>query len=172
MNKILINKTTGQIIEILGVNRNTETVTYQIYDNGINLSLGKVSMIKSIVFNPTIVCSIPRTYTEFMEYIGVETVKAMHPTFEESEDLINWCRPIGSTDEPTTIRVLIPNDLMAKEIFTGSPLDQLVQAMSVYKEWCTRGELSLVQYLVELLPEHKYILDSYVSQGVIIDYKV
>lgn len=172
MNRILINKTTGQILEVLAVNGAYGTVTCQLYDNGIYLKLGKVTKIDAIAFNPTVTCPTPMNYAEFMEYIGVETAKAFYAGFVEEEDLVNWCKPMGSTDSPTTIRVLIPNELMAKEVFTGSPLDQLIQGMSIYKEWCTRGELSIVQYLVELLPEHKYVLDAYSDKGVIVEYRV
>jgi hypothetical protein len=90
----------------------------------------------------------------------------------ESIEPSNWVYATGSTGLETMVRILIPADLIGKEMFTGSPIDQLIQAMSPLAPWTTRGANSIVQYLEELLPEHKSLLESYNNDGIIIEYKL
>ena len=170
--KTLINTTTGQIITIDKVMRSEESVKYTLYDNGIDLRNGKKHAESILPLDMTLVPSIPMNQADYHEYVSIVAIKAVHANFVESNDIINWCIPVGSTLLPTTIRVLVPFFTIGKRIYTGEPIDVLLQAMSYLTTWTSRGNTSVVQYLEELLPEHQAILEAYASDGIVIEYKV
>jgi len=170
--KTLINTTTGQIITIDKVMRSEESVKYTLYDNGIDLNNVKKYSEAIIPIDMNLVPPIPMNQASYHEYVSIVAIKAVHANFVEADDTVNWCIPIGSTTNPTTVRVLVPFFTIGKRIYTGEPIDILLQAMSYLTTWTSRGNSSVVQYLEELLPEHQAILEAYASDGIVIDYKV
>jgi hypothetical protein len=170
--KTLINTTTGQIITIDKVLRSEESLKYTLYDNGIDLKNGKKYSEAILPLDMTATPPTPMNLADYMDYVSVIAVQLVYPTFVESEDTINWCIPVGSTLLPTTLRVLVPFFTIGKRIYTGEPIDILLQAMSYLTTWTSRGNSSVVQYLEELLPEHQAILEAYASDGIVIEYKV
>ena len=170
--KTLINTTTGQVITIDKVLHSEESMKYTLYDNGIDLKNGKKYLEAVLPLDMTATPPTPMNLAAYMDYVSVIAVKLVYPTFDESEDTVNWCIPIGSASNATTLRVLVPFFTIGKRIYTGEPIDVLLQAMSYLTTWTSRGNDSVVQYLEELLPEHLAILQAYESDGVKIDYKV
>lgn len=171
MNKILINKTTGQVINVVKIMRTEDSILYHLYDNGIDFMNNKPLKSETVKFDTTAVPETPMNFSELTDFLGVKTVQAMYSGFEISDEGLNWVHEVGSTGEKTTIRVFLPHELLGKIFGDGSPLDQLVQAMKVFKPWVVSGDRGNVQYLIELLPEHRVLLEMYSSQGVIIQDK-
>jgi hypothetical protein len=167
--KALINNTTGEILQYFKVLRSEQKVVYRLYANGLLYNQQIAKEDGMLPLNLETVCPNPSTYDQFMEYIGVETLKQSFQGFTESEE--NWVFETGSTGLTTTVRVFIPSDLFTKVMYTGEPLDLLIQAMSPLKDWTTRNDAGIVQYLEELLPEHRGLLEMYVEQGVLIEDK-
>ena len=169
--KTLINTTTGQVITIDKVLRSEESMKYTLYDNGIDLKNGKKYSEAILPLDMSATPPTPMNLASYMDYVSVIAVQLVHPTFVVSEDTVNWCIPIGSASGQTTLRVLVPFFTIGKRIYTGEPIDILLQAMSYLTAWTSRGNDSVVQYLEELLPEHLAILKAYESDGVIIENK-
>lgn len=177
--KTLINNTTGEILQYFKVLRSEQKVVYKIYSNGLlynqqtvkedglmPINFG-IQFDTPISFNPGVTSEA--IYNNTMEFLGLATLKQASPGFVESEN--NWIFETGSTGNSTTVRVFIPSDLFAKVMYTGEPLDLLIQAMSPLKDWTTRNDSGIVQYLEELLPEHKAIIEMYAEYDVLIEYK-
>jgi len=167
--KTLINNTTGEILQYFKVLRSEQKVVYKLYTNGLLYNQQIAKEDGMLPLDLSVVCPTAVNYDQFMEYIGVETLKQYFPGFTESEE--NWIFVTGSTGLATTVRVFIPSDLFAKVMYTGEPLDLLIQAMSPLKDWTTRNDSGIVQYLEELLPEHIALLEMYSAQGVLIENK-
>lgn len=167
--KTLINNTTGEILQYFKVLRSEQKVVYKLYSNGLLYNQQIAKEDGMLPLNLAVVCPNPSNYEQFMEYIGVETLKQNFTGFTESEE--NWIFATGSTGLATTVRVFIPSDLFAKTMYTGEPLDLLIQAMSPLKDWTTRNNSGIVQYLEELMPEHRSLLEMYSILGVIIEDK-
>lgn len=170
--KILINKNSGQVLTVNKILRSDDKVMFTLYDNFILYQQGKFLLDSYLPINKNIVPTELLSWDAYLEYIAVNTILAEYINFVTLDDNQGWCRSTGSDGEPTTLRVMLPYDLVAKETNTDSPLDQLVKGMAQLSPWLTRGEKSGVQYLQFLLPEHKTILESYSYYGVVIDNKI
>jgi len=170
--KKLINKTSGQVIEITKIMRSEDKVVYNIYDNDICYIQNIILVTKLVSINLDILSISGLTYSEYLEYIALETIKSIHSEFIESEEITNWTIETSSNGNPTTVRILIPLELVGKVTNTGNALDLLIQKMTPFSNWVTRGEKSSVQYLEFLLPEDETILDSYSDSGVVINRKI
>lgn len=167
----LINLTTGQVLLFKKTMKSEDKLAYTLYDNGIDYTRGVFLEDTFMLLDKTIVPTELLAYTEYLDYIGLTTLKNAFPDFIETENPDQWIKETGSTDLPTTVRVLLPNEFIGKQLYTGSLIDQLIQAMSPLSLWATRGDKAIVQYLEELLPEHEAILNGYAVQGVIIEKK-
>ena len=164
----LINNQTGQVLEYVKTMRSEQKTVYKLYANGILYKNRVMQTNDMVALNLEIL--IPESnYTQFHERLGVESLKQSFTGFTEQEN--DWIFETGSTGMPTTVRVFIPSDLFAKTMYTGNYLDMLIQAMSPLKDFTTRNEAGIVQYLEELLPEHKAIIEMYADFGVLIEYK-
>ena len=153
----LINNQTGQVLEYIKTMRSEQKAVYKLYANGILYKNGIAQVNDMIALTPETVALL----LEFLQGISIESLKQSFIGFTESEN--DWIHETGSTGNPTTVRVFIPSDLFAKVMYTGEPLDMLIQAMSPLKDFTTRNDAGIVQYLEELLPEHRALLEMYVD---------
>ena len=158
---MLINKQTGQIIKYSSRYLSGGKVEIELFDNGIDFENMIVLKTDSLQVLRNIEPDKPLTLVDLENYSIIETIIQVYPGFELSDDQRNWVFQTGSTGELTTIRILMPHETLAKSFGTGDALDQLTEAMKPLTQWSVRGEKSSVQYLEELLPEHRAILEMY-----------
>jgi hypothetical protein len=81
--------------------------------------------------------------------------------FEISTDVKNWTVIKGSTGIDTTIRVFIPANVLVQVLNTGNDLDLLIKSMEPLASFAVRDISGSMQYLEELHPEHRAILEQY-----------
>ena len=184
--KQLNNKITGEIITF---HKSSETgIYYTIFENSIFLKDDKFGIskridaidkltefAKNLFQNPTI------SVNEVIELATLIKIIEVEPGYEISEDSQNWYISIGSTGEPTNLRLLIPNKaydsaLRAKNNETDFyyPLWLVIAfgTETIDAKFSQITYNSIVLYLLELLPEHEAILKMYENDGVIIEFKL
>ena len=161
----LNNTSTGQIIRLAKVS-NTG-IAYDLYQNGLITSGERLAVSDTI--DESYVPDVTMSINDLKEYLAYEILATKHTGFEESDDVKNWCIEKGSTGIDTTIRVFIPANLVSENVYTSSPLGQLMEAMQPLQEFAIRNDVGVVQYLEELLPEDRAILEMY--NNIIIENK-
>lgn len=164
------NPTSGEVIIVDKVTDNG--IYYSLFENAIHSTRNEYFISKNVAtydksYIPTELMSINESITEAAQIKILET----ETNFVLSDDRKNWVIENGSTAEPTTLRILIPNEVVAREIALNSDFGNLLIAMRALSEWAVIYPHCLVQYLEELLESQKSLIESYTSSGIIIDYK-
>jgi hypothetical protein len=183
--KQLNNKTTGEIITY---SKSKETgIFYTIWENSFYRDLSqhglndridyfdeKIEIEKTIFEGNFISTELVRDYQTLLQ------LQSNFKDFDISTDLRNWHIESGSTGKETLYRVFITNKaydnaLKTKNDPTGQfyPLWMVISfgTETIDAKYSQITDNSIVLYLVELLPEHRQILEMYVNDGVIIENK-
>lgn len=166
--KQLNNNNNGKIIKIIDVNISQNKIKYNILEYGESNSIVSTESHKftSINLEDYLYQSV-----NFYE-LCLDTLKTEKETdYTLSSDLLNWCILENIEKQPTTLRAYLPSLLLGREVNTTSPLGILIESMRPYDAQLQRLEDGNMQYLAYITEQAKAILESYISQGVIIQYK-
>lgn len=160
----------GQILIINNVLINEKLIVINLYDNPIDYKSDKALFRGTIPFNTELNPDIPLNLNDLIEWLVLKTIEEKFAEFEMVETINEWDYENGSTGKPVKVRVFLPNDIIANNIKTETPIGMLLDAMSeTIVNFATKGKTGRVQYLEELLPEHETILKEYPS--IIIEKK-
>ena len=161
----LNNIENGRIAKISDIDFKQNRVIYSIYESLVYDTEGNIilaPLVGSFRFNPKIKLeSLLDTTFNPTEYCYQKLQEEILLDYEISEDIQNWAIETGSTGELTTIRVYIPAAILNEVLNTGEPLDLLIQDMKPLSPFAQRKEFGSMQYLENLLPEHREILETY-----------
>lgn len=178
--KYLNNLITGEVIRI---NKISDTgIYYTIYENKAyadqNL-FGKDKRIdtniNNIEFN-----NISGLFDDIKYEAAIRLLATIETDYTLNEDEQNWNIPKGSLGDDTTLRITIPNGvydkaLMARDNNTNpyymlwQVIDYCQNGLKTITSNCTYN--AMVQYLVEIFPEHLYVVEMYAIDGVIVEYR-
>lgn len=160
-----LNHSNGAVIIIDEIYVNRNRVDYTLYEYGGS----SISRKYSHPFTSITLTDYLTQDTNF-EVLCHETLALEIDTqYTISEDIINWVIELGSTTDPTTLRVYIPATTLNTVTHTGNSLDLLLKAMEALSQQVVRLANGAHQYLIVLEDEHKALLETYPE--IIIEYK-
>lgn len=164
-----LNGQNGVVIQYVTTSINA--ITYNIYENDIfcNLNLYPVGA-NCNGFDTSLIPAIPYNYNDLVNFITLNKINETEVNYVFSEINQNWAIDEGSTGEPTIVRILIPDNFEFKYLSEDEELAFLFTVFADLKEWQLKTDNCTMQYLEELLPEHKAIIERYPQ--LIIDYKI
>ena len=174
--KNIINKNAnkGYILKIEKSDSTFEKVFYAYYDNGCEYASTISREIGNIKVNKDIVSDIGYNTNDFKNYISEQSL-----LFEKSGSELAtqnnqcWVFNKGAGNVNNTVRVSIPSDLIAEQIFTGSNIDLLIASYRTpYAAYTNHCKYTIVIYFVTLPAPDRAILEAYASRGVIIENKI
>jgi hypothetical protein len=161
-----LNNTNGKVIIIDEIFVTRNRIDYIEYEYG-----GSSNGVKKTHFFSTVVLKNRLTeLTNFQELCYNILAMELGNYWIVSEDTQNWVIDLGSTGEPSIIRVYVPASILNEVMHTGNELDVLLKAMAPLAPQVLRLESGAHQYLIELLDEHKAILETY--PGIIIENRI
>lgn len=179
----LNNRITGEIIKIDKISN--LGIYYSIFENSFLLSQNKFGVSKNIdLFDKNIQVDKSSfegttiSHNDIEQYLTFQKIIEVETNFEISEDYRNWFIETGSTDEETLLRLFIPriaynNALKSKDTPADYyyPLWQIIEygTTNIEVKYSQITDNSIVIYLLTLLPEHKTILDTYRTDGVLVE---
>jgi hypothetical protein len=178
--KYLNNLNTGEVIRISKIS--DTGIYYTIYENKVyadqNL-FGKDKRIDTnisdITFN-----NISGSFLDIKYEAAIRLLSTIETDYIVNEDEQNWNITVGSTNNPTTVRITIPNNVYDKALMARDNNTNQYYMLWQVINYCQNGlptgtanctYNAMVQYLEEILPEHLYVVEQYINQGVVIEYK-
>lgn len=168
--KYFKNQTTGNILVIKNIFLDSKQVVFNLFDNPMQYKQDIALELATFTLDISYLPEIPLKYEELIEWLLLKTVESLYPNFELVSEVKEWDYETGSTGAPITVRVFMPNYLISTNAYQQTPLGLLLTAMAqTLTNHATTGITGRVQYLEELLPEHRAILEMY--EGIIIEDK-
>jgi hypothetical protein len=181
MKLFLNNIKTGELIRI---NKISDTgIYYTIYENKVYADSNlfpkdkrvNIDNINNISFT-----GISGTFEDIKYEAAIRLLSTIELDYTLNEDEQNWNIPKGSLGDNTTLRITIPNNvydkaLMARDDNSNSyymlwqVIDYCQNGLKTITSNCTYN--AMVQYLVEIFPEHLYVVEQYINDGVVVEYK-
>ena len=185
--KYLNNTTNGGLIRINKISDNG--IFYSIYENKVLADLNQFAISKRIDnnLNGITIYETNKTFGEIKEDAALIDIALAETDFTINEDEKNWSIPIGSDGTETLVRLTIPNaaydNALRDKNKDGSGEEPMGQYYPLWKVIAFGTENidakysqitynAIVLYLLELLPEHKAVIDMYVSDGVVVENKI
>lgn len=178
--KYLNNLNTGEVIRI---NKISDTgIYYTIYENKVyadqNL-FGKDKRINIDNINDISFNNISGSFNDIKYEAAIRLLSTIETDYTLNEDEQNWNIPDGS-ETKTTLRITIPNNVYDKALMDRDKpnnnyfmlwqvIDYCQNGLSTITANCTYN--AMVQYLEYINPEHLYVVEQYIDEGVVIEYK-
>ena len=172
--KNVINKTTGQILQIDKTHRGEEKVSYTYYDNGAEYAIGLARGFDTCKLDKEIVSDIGYNYNNFMDYISEQSLLAKNAGSELAIKANQcWVFNKGAGNVNNTLRISIPNNVIGKYMYTGNDLDTLLASYrTAYASYTAHGKYCTVIYMITLSAQDRAIFEAYTSEGIIIENKI
>ena len=178
--KQLNNLSTGEVIEIYKVKESG--IYYTIYENTLFKELDIFGISKRVdLYSKTFKTSLNSpTVEEAEEEATISKILETETSFVDNGDIQNWNILIGSTGQQTVIRIIITNEaydnaLVDRDKVGGEYylLNQVINyANTLPSNTSNVRTYGLAQYVEDLLPEHRFVLESYIGKGVTIENKL
>lgn len=161
-----LNNINGQVVKIDTIYVSRNRVDYSVYEYGGSSLIQR----KSHAFGTITLVDYLTQETNFENLCYTTLVAELDPGYSISEDEKNWVVGLGSTGEPSILRVYVPSTTIGSVLHTGNALDQLLKAMEPLAQQVVRLVNGSHQYLINLEEEHKAVLEEYPE--IIIEYKL
>lgn len=172
--KNVINKTTGQILQIDKTHRGEEKISYTYYDNGSEYASGIPREYGTVLLDKSIVSDIGYNYNNFMDYISEQSLLAKNAGSELAIKANQcWVFNKGAGNVNNTLRISIPNNVIGKYMYTGNDLDTLLASYRTsYAAYTSHGKYCTVIYMISLSLQDRTIFEAYANEGIIIENKI
>lgn len=172
--KNVINKTTGQILQIDKTHRGEEKLSYTYYDNGAEYSIRLSREFGTCLIDKSIVSDQGYNYNDFMDYISGQSLLALNPGSELAiKSNQCWVFNKGAGNVNNTLRVSIPNNVIGKYMYTGNNLDTLLASYrTTYANYTAHGKYCTVIYMISLSAPDRAIFEAYANEGILIENKI
>ena len=173
--KNVINKNAnkGYILKIEKSDSTFERVFYNYYDNGCEYAAKISRETGDVRVNKDVVSDTGYNTKDFKEYISEQSLLLEKSGSELAvQNSQCWVFAKGAGNVNNTVRVSIPSDLIAAQIFTGSDIDLLIASYRTpYAAYTNHCKYTIVIYFITLTVPDRSILEAYANKGVIIESK-